>query len=73
MLLEINNIHPHSFVTVSLLKANVSINIFEIIRVSEKYFVSSITLDKDNFKILGYELIRADHPSNSKRGGVCVY
>ena len=21
----------------------------------------------------GYDLIRADHPSNSKRGGVCVY
>ena len=24
-------------------------------------------------EILGYDLIRADHPSNSKRGGVCVY
>ena len=26
-----------------------------------------------DLEILGYDLIRADHPSNSKRGGVCVY
>ena len=24
-------------------------------------------------KIPGYELIRVDHPSNQKRGGICVY
>ena len=24
-------------------------------------------------EILGYNLIRSDHPSNSKRGGVCIY
>ena len=26
-----------------------------------------------DLEIPGYDLIRADHPSNSKRGGVCVY
>ena len=26
-----------------------------------------------NLEIVGYTLIRADHPSNTKRGGVCIY
>ena len=26
-----------------------------------------------SLKIDGYNLVRADHPNNTKRGGVCVY
>ena len=40
---------------------------------SETYLDSSIPSDDSNLKIPGYDLIRVDHPSNSKRGGVCVY
>ena len=40
---------------------------------SETYLDSSILSDDKNLEIPGYDLIRADHPSNSKRGGVCVY
>ena len=29
--------------------------------------------DDKNLETPGYDLIRGDHPSNSKRGGVCVY
>ena len=29
--------------------------------------------DNDNLRIPGYELIRVDHPSNQKRGGICIY
>ena len=29
--------------------------------------------DDDKLQIPGYNLIRSDHPSNTKRGGVCVY
>ena len=29
--------------------------------------------DYDKLQIPGYNLIRSDHPSNTKRGGVCVY
>ena len=29
--------------------------------------------DDDKLQIPGYNLIRFDHPSNTKRGGVCVY
>ena len=34
---------------------------------------SGITSDDGNLEILGYNLIRYDHPSNSKRGEVCNY
>ena len=29
--------------------------------------------DSDNLIIPGYKLIRVDHPSNQKRGGICIY
>ena len=34
---------------------------------------SEIPFDDENLEIAGYNLVREDHPSNSKRGGVCVY
>ena len=34
---------------------------------------SSVPLDDNNLIISGYNLIRSDHPSNTKRGGVCLY
>ena len=36
---------------------------------------SNSSIDSSDTRILtdGYNLIRSDHPSNSKRGGVCVY
>ena len=34
---------------------------------------SSIPCNDDNLEIPGYNLIRADHPSEDKRGGVCIY
>ena len=40
---------------------------------SETYLDSSIPSDDNNLEIPGYDLIRADHPSNSKRGCICVY
>ena len=35
------------------------------------YFTTA--LNDENLAITGYNLLRADHASNSKRGGVCVY
>ena len=34
---------------------------------------SSLDSEDDRLKIEGYNLIRSDHPSGSKKGGVCVY
>ena len=39
----------------------------------ETFLNSSIETNDDRISIDGYNLIRADHPSDSKRGGVCIY
>ena len=41
--------------------------------ICETYFDSIFSSDNNNLNISGYNLIRADHPSNSKRGSVCIY
>ena len=43
----------------------------DFICLSETYLVSSTPDDLP--KIDGYNLVRADHPSNIKRNGVCIY
>ena len=61
------------FTKVYLLSAYISVHKFEIICLSETYLNSEISSDDENLEIDGYNLVRGDHLSNSKRGGVCVY
>ena len=61
------------FTKVSLLSAYTSVHKFDIICLSETYLNSEIPSDDKNLEIPGYNLVREDQPSNSKRGGVCVY
>ena len=44
-----------------------------MICLSETYLNHDTLSESHNLKIPGYELIRADHPSNRKRGGICIY
>ena len=44
-----------------------------IISLSEINLDSNTPLDDDNLEISGYTLVYSDHPSNTKRGGVCLY
>ena len=46
---------------------------YDFICISETYLDLTISSDNNNLNISGYNLIRADLPSNSKRGGVCIY
>ena len=55
-----------------LLKAYIAVHKFDIICLSETYLDSSTTFD-DNLGVLRYNLICSDHPSNNKRGAVCIY
>ena len=50
-----------------------SLHKFDIMYLSETYLDSNTPLDDDNLEISGYMLVRSDHPSNTKRGGVCLY
>ena len=44
-----------------------------IISLSEINLDSNTPLDDDNLEISGYTLVYSNHPSNTKRGGVCLY
>ena len=57
---------------VSLLRAYTSIHKFDVICISETFLNSDTAFD-DNLKIEGYNIVRSDHPCNSRRGGVCIY
>ena len=68
---NLNNICAHNFVKLSLLRAYVSVEKFNIICLSDTYLDSSI--DDKSLEISVYYLIRSDYSSNKKRGGICIY
>ena len=70
---NLNSLSTHNYTNFFLLKAYIAIHNFDIICLSETYLDSSTTSDDDNLTISGYNLIRSDHTSNNKRGGVCIY
>ena len=70
---NLNSISAHMFTKVSLLSAYITVHKFDIICLPETYLNSEIPSDDENLEIPGYNLVREDHPCNSKRGGVCVY
>ena len=70
---NLNRICAHTFIKLSFLCAYISINKIDIICLSETYLDSSIPSDDDNLELPGYNLVRADNPINTKRGGVCIY
>ena len=56
-----------------LLKAYITVQRFNIICLFETYLDSSTRPDDEHLEIVGYDIARADHPTNTKRGGVCIY
>ena len=70
---NLNSVFGYNYTKLSSLKAFTAAHKFDIICLSEAYLDSSVAPDDDNLEISGYSLVRSDHPSNNKRGGVCVY
>ena len=70
---NLNGLAAHNFTKVSLLQALSVTHDNDIICVSETFLDSSISNDDERINIKGYNLLRADHPSIKKRGGVCMY
>ena len=50
-----------------------SIYNFDIICLSETYPYSEKLSNDENLNVPSYNLIKADHLANTKRGGVCIY
>ena len=63
---NLNRISAHDYSKLFLLKAYISVHKFDIICLSETYLDSTVPLDDDNLVTFGYNLIRSDHPSNTR-------
>ena len=81
----ITNLRPRKFLlnfftgtykylcTMPLIEAFITTHNFDTICLLETFLDSSIDISDIKININGYSLLRADHPSNTKRGGVCMY
>ena len=45
----------------------------DVLCLPETFLDSDILSDDVDLNILGYNLVRADHPANAKLGDVCIY
>ena len=70
---NLNGLTAHNSIKISLLQAYIIQHNYDIICLLETFLLASIETNDDRISIDGYNLIRADHPSDSKRGGVCIY
>ena len=70
---NLNSLPAHNYLKVSLLRVYVVITKFDVVFLSETYLDSSNLSDDDNFNLPGYSVVRADHVSIIKKGGVCIY
>ena len=70
---NLNSITSRSFIKVSILTAYNVVHSFDIICISESYLNPQIFSIDDKLTISGYNMFRADHPSDNRRGRVCVY
>ena len=70
---NLNGLPAHNISKMLILKAYNAIYKYDFICLSETYLDSSIPSDHVSLELEGYKLVRADHPNNVKRGGVCIY
>ena len=68
---NLNSLCAHNFSKLTQLKAYNSLYKYDFICLSETYLDS--TTPDELIEIKGYKPVRADHPDNIKRGGVCIY
>ena len=70
---NLNSLPTDNFVKVPHLEAYAITHNIDIICLSETFLDSSYSSDDQRLQLSGYSLIRADHPRDLKRGGVCIF
>ena len=70
---NLNSIPAHNFQKLALLQGYISSNKVDILCLPEAFLNSDISYDDNNLQLPGFDLIQADHPHKTKRGGVCIY
>ena len=66
-----NNLTAYDFIRSTSLQGYNTLYKYDFMCISDTYFDNYLEAER-NFPIPGYNLIQADHPSNTKRGGVCI-
>ena len=69
---NVNSLVAHNYSKQPHFEAYNSVYNYEFICISETYFYSSNSLIIDHVQLSGYNLIRSNHTSSSKRSGVCL-
>ena len=69
---NVNSLISHNMAKLSQIEAYNSIYKFDMICISETYFEETYLLETEEFSKTNRAFIRADHPSNTKRGVVCI-
>ena len=64
---NLNSLTACNYLTTSLLRAYVAIKKFEVLCLSETYLDSYNLFDDDNFNLPGYNIVKIDHLSNTKK------
>ena len=70
---NVNSLIANNLSKLSQLEAYNSFYKHDFICISETFFDSSVQEGKKNIQLDGYNLLRTNHLSNSKRGGVCIF
>ena len=68
-----NSLIAHNLSKIPLLEAYNVIYKHDFLCISETYFDSSVLEGDKNIQLIGFNMNRAEHPSNAKRGGVCIF
>ena len=71
--MDVDSLIAHNLTKLSHLEAYNTIYKRDFICISETFFDSSVTEGDRSIQFNGYNLTRADHPSNTKRSGVCIF
>ena len=71
--LNLNGLTAHDCIKITLIQACITDQNFDIVCLSQTFLSSSIQNDDHKLKIDGYNLVRPDHPTDSKKGGIGIY
>ena len=70
---NLNNILSEDYFNVSPLKSFNALQNYDLICLSKIFLSPLVSSTLDSLNIDGYYIVRSDHPSGLKRGGVCCY
>ena len=70
---NVNSLVAQNLSKITQLVAYNSLYKYDFICISEMCIDSSNLEGYSSFQLDGYKVIRVDHPSNTKRGGVCIH